>query len=199
MGRCLSPCLGDLDPNLYRRRLDGALSLFCGARDGRERLLAHVEAQMCEAARQQRFERAAWLRRRHRRLSALLDRLGGVLAATHARPRLVLAGEGAFDAFWLVAGRIVDWGPLPEPEELHRRTLAALRFAPGPGTGIHLPAGEVDEVRIARGWLAAHPAGRGMDLDPLPSVQELSRFVASAATETLSEGARRSVSAREGR
>ena len=25
MGRCLSPCLGDLDPNLYRRRLDEAL------------------------------------------------------------------------------------------------------------------------------------------------------------------------------
>ncbi len=35
MGRCLSPCLGDLDPNLYRRRLDAALALFerrgCGA------------------------------------------------------------------------------------------------------------------------------------------------------------------------
>src|SRR5436189_160144 len=46
MGRCLSPCLGDLDPNLYRRRLDEALSLFTGAVDGRERLLAHVEAQM---------------------------------------------------------------------------------------------------------------------------------------------------------
>ena len=26
MGRCLSPCLGDLDPNLYRRRLDEALA-----------------------------------------------------------------------------------------------------------------------------------------------------------------------------
>ena len=31
MGRCLSPCLGDLDPNLYRRRLDQALRLFAGA------------------------------------------------------------------------------------------------------------------------------------------------------------------------
>src|SRR5581483_2436609 len=30
MGRCLSPCLGDLDPNLYRRRLDEALRLFIG-------------------------------------------------------------------------------------------------------------------------------------------------------------------------
>ena len=30
MGRCLSPCLGDLDPNLYRRRLDEVLALFVG-------------------------------------------------------------------------------------------------------------------------------------------------------------------------
>jgi DNA polymerase-3 subunit epsilon len=34
MGRCLSPCLGDLDPNLYRRRLDEALALFTGRGDG---------------------------------------------------------------------------------------------------------------------------------------------------------------------
>ena len=34
MGRCLSPCLGDLDPNLYRERLDGALRLFVDRRDG---------------------------------------------------------------------------------------------------------------------------------------------------------------------
>src|SRR5215212_3516836 len=38
MGRCLSPCLGDLDPNLYRRRLDRALGLFSGG-DGAEALL----------------------------------------------------------------------------------------------------------------------------------------------------------------
>ncbi len=198
MDRCLSPCLGDLDPNLYRRRLDEALGLFCGPRDGRGRLLAHVEAQMREAARQQRFERAAWLRRRHRRLSVLLDRLGGVLAATYARPRLVLAGEESFDAFWVVAGRIVDWGPLSDVGELHRRTLSALRYAPGPGTGTHLPAGEVDEVRIAGAWLAAHPETPAIDLDPPPSAQELSRFVAATGA-LVTEGARRSVGARAGR
>ena len=32
MGRCLSPCLGDLDPNLYRERLDGALAAVRGRR-----------------------------------------------------------------------------------------------------------------------------------------------------------------------
>ena len=43
MGRCVSPCLGDLDPNAYRRRLDEALGLFDGA-DGPERLLARFDA-----------------------------------------------------------------------------------------------------------------------------------------------------------
>ena len=42
MGRCLSPCLGDLDPNLYRERLDEALRLF--ELDGASALLAHVDA-----------------------------------------------------------------------------------------------------------------------------------------------------------
>src|SRR3954454_13843577 len=42
MGRCLSPCLGDLDPNLYRERLDEALQLLAGGGDAGEALLAHV-------------------------------------------------------------------------------------------------------------------------------------------------------------
>src|SRR5918994_642500 len=51
MGRCLSPCLGDLDPNLYRERLEEALRLF--EHDGSSALLAHVERQIRAAA-------AAW-------------------------------------------------------------------------------------------------------------------------------------------
>ena len=39
MGRCSSPCLGDLDPNAYRRRLDEALALFTGRGDGGAALL----------------------------------------------------------------------------------------------------------------------------------------------------------------
>jgi DNA polymerase III subunit epsilon len=125
MGRCLSPCLGDLDPNLYRRRLDEALRLFVGAggaAGARERLLGHLEDQMRAAAGRQLFERAAWLRRRAVRIRLILDRLGGLLEATHARPRLVLAAHPdglSCDAFWLAGGRLVDWGPLrPELDEL---------------------------------------------------------------------------------
>jgi DNA polymerase III subunit epsilon len=178
MGRCLSPCLGDLDPNLYRRRLDEALRLFTGGSDGGRCLLEHVERQMRAAADQRRYERALWLRRRARRLGAILGRLDGVLEATHARPRLAIvrhpAGSGA-DAFWLVGGRLVDWGQLAaDPAELERRTSAALTRAARRGElGAHLPPDEVDEVRIVETYLASHPDTPQLALEPAPDRRAL--------------------------
>jgi DNA polymerase-3 subunit epsilon len=189
MGRCLSPCLGDLDPNAYRRRLDEALGLFTGAGEGGARLLEHVDEQMRAAAREHRYERAAWLRRRHERLEDLLGRLGGVLRATHARSRLVLAphphGAHRWDALWLVAGRVADWGALPGRDELRRRTRAALTTAPegrvgDPSSGAFVPPDEVDEVRIVAGWLAAHEDVPVLDLDDEPAPDALAGFVTSA-------------------
>ncbi len=178
MGRCLSPCLGDLDPNLYRRRLDEALGLFLG--DGGRGLIEHVERQMRAAAAEELFERAAWLRRRLRRLTVILERLGGVLQATHARPRLVVADHPADparrDAFWLVGGRLVDWGPLPDDaEELWERTAAALRHDSRAGEiGAHVPPDEVDEVRIVATYLASHPDLPQLSLDPPQELDDLS-------------------------
>jgi DNA polymerase-3 subunit epsilon len=177
MGRCLSPCLGDLDPNLYRERLDRALGLF--EVDGGAALLAHVEAQMRKASEAQRYERAAWLRRRARRLESLLGRLGGVLRAAHAGARLVLAPHPAApdraDAFWIVGGRIADWGPLPGPDELPARTSAALATRPG---GAWLPADELDEMRIVGAWLAGHEDAPVLELDGEPDERALAELVA---------------------
>jgi DNA polymerase-3 subunit epsilon len=167
MGRCLSPCLGDLDPNLYRRRLDAALDLFSGSGDGGAALLDHVEAQMRDAARERRFERAAWLRRRHARLRVLLERLGPFLRATHAHPRLILAGEDGVegvDAFWLVGGRVADWGPVTSLEDVVERTSAALRRRAEP----YVPPDEVQELRIVSCWLDAHDVDT-LELEPAPS------------------------------
>ena len=58
--------------------------------------------------------------------------IGGALEATHARPRLVLARhptEPSFDGFWLVGGRLVDWGPVSDAVELSERSHAALARA----------------------------------------------------------------------
>jgi len=171
MGRCLSPCLGDLDPNLYRERLDQALGLF--EHDGGAALLAHVDAQMRAASDARRYERAAWLRRRRKRLESLLGRLGDVLRAAHAGHRLVLAPHpaepGRADAFWIVAGRVADWGPLPaDPEELAARTDAALAGAPGQAAGGWLPADELDEARLVGLWLAGHRDTPVLELGPSP-------------------------------
>jgi DNA polymerase-3 subunit epsilon len=155
MGRCLSPCLHDLDPNVYRERLDGALALFMGA-DGGAALLARVDEQMREASAAQRYERAAWLARRRHRLESLLARLGGVLRAIHASTRLVLAphpsAPGRFDAVWIAGGRVVDWGPLPPLSELTARSRLALTAA----GGAWLPADAIAEARLVGAWIASN-------------------------------------------
>jgi DNA polymerase III subunit epsilon len=181
MGRCLSPCLGDLDPNLYRERLDAALALFAGDRDGGAALLAHVEGQMRTASAAQSYERAAWLHRRLRRLESLLERLGGVLRAAHTGARLVLAPhparDGVFDAFWVIGGRVADWGPCPDdPSEVVARTDVALRRAVPAGLGAWLPAEELAEARLVGAWLAGHEAP-ALELDPRPDADRIAAFV----------------------
>jgi DNA polymerase-3 subunit epsilon len=160
MGRCLSPCLHDLDPNLYRERLDAALKLFVG-RDGGAALLARVDEQITEASQAQRYERAGWLQRRRERLEALLGRLGGVLRATHTGARLVLAPHpeavGRFDAIWIAGGRVVDWGPGEAAAELAPRSARAYAEAPAATSlGGWLPADAVAESRLVGAWIAAN-------------------------------------------
>jgi DNA polymerase-3 subunit epsilon len=179
MGRCMSPCLGDLDPNAYRRRLDEALALFTGRGDGGAALLAHLDAQMRAAAAEQQFERAAWLRRRRARLEVLLDRLGGVVRATHVAPRLVRASHPSDsrrgDVFWLAGGRVADWGPLREVGDADERTRLALQAHEG-GATAHVALDAADEMRIVSTWMASH-APAVLALDPAPDAFELERFL----------------------
>jgi DNA polymerase-3 subunit epsilon len=181
MGRCLSPCLADLDPNLYRRQLDAALALF--NLNGAAALLEHVESQMRLAAVSQRYERAAWLRRRLRRLQVILRRLDGVLEATHAVPRLLVASHpvdpSRREGFWMVNGRLVDSCPLsPDVEEVLCRTTEALRRARRPGdVGAHLAPDDVEEVRILTTYQASHPELAQLVLDPVPDREALARFL----------------------
>src|SRR4051794_14595061 len=179
MGRCVSPCLGDLDPNAYRRQLDLALGHFETPGAG-EALIEELDRRMREASAAQRFERAAALLRRKEGLAWVVDRLEGMLHATHAEPRLVLAQHPVkerFDAFWVVQGRLVDWGPLPGPSELAERTEAAISRAPGRAA---VPADEIDEIRIVASWVAEHEPPV-LALDPLPDPSELLAFMGSTA------------------
>jgi DNA polymerase III subunit epsilon len=182
MGRCLSPCLGDLDPNAYRRRLDEALALFTGDGDGGRALLSHLDEEMRRAAAEQRFERAGWLKRRRARLAVLLERLGGAMAATHARPRLVLASHpeaARFDALWLIGGRVADWTPLTDPTDIWSRTQLALRGGDGRGMPACATPDEVAQLRIATTWLASHPSLE-LSLSGEPTGARVERFASRA-------------------
>jgi DNA polymerase-3 subunit epsilon len=159
MGRCLSPCLGDLDPNLYRRRLDEALAPFSTPGAGGERLLAMLDERLRDAVAAQRYESAAVLHRRRERMELLVEGLGGLIQATHAQTRLVLARHPVkerWDALWIVAGRVAHWGPLPGADELAERTAAALDRRPHAARRPAIPVEEVDEIRIVQSWIAAN-------------------------------------------
>jgi len=158
MGRCCSPCLGDLDPNAYRGQVDRALALFEAPDGAACALLAEIDERIAVASSERRYQRAAALLRRRERLSGLLDRLGGVLRAVHADPRLVLARHPVkerYDVLLVVGGRVVDWGPLPDAAgELARRSAAVLAKACGGAAAVQ--PDEVDEVRILSAWVAEH-------------------------------------------
>src|SRR5262249_33361671 len=157
------------------------------------RLIAHVEGQMREASGARRYERAASLRRRAGRLTAILGRIDGILEATHARPRLLLAAHPVQserpDAFWLPRGRPVDWGPLPtDAVELRERPSAAWRRGGRAGElGAQVPPEEIDEVRIVASYLSSHPDTPQLVLDPEPAGEALAQFAYdAAATPALS-------------
>lgn len=182
MGRCLSPCLGDLDPNAYRRRLDAALALFADPRAGEAHpLLRHVEAEMHAAADARQYERAAWLRRRRARLRELLVALGESAAAAHTRPRLVLArhrGVEGWDAFWIVGGRLADHGPLDDVDDGVARTERVLA-GHDPARPAHLTPQDVADQRAIGTWLQ----GRSLpilELDPPPARRRVAAFLRRA-------------------
>ena len=80
-----------------------------------EALIEEIDRRIAEASAGA-HERAAALLRRRGRLAWVVERLEGVLRATHAAPRLVLARHPVkqrFDAFWLVRGGSSHWRPPP--------------------------------------------------------------------------------------
>jgi hypothetical protein len=94
-----------------------------------------------------------------------------VVAPHPAKPR--------FDAFWIVAGRVADWGGLPDGDELVERTRAALARRRPRQVGSAVPPDEVDEVRIVHAWLAANDPPQ-LALDEEPERDRLETWVAAA-------------------
>jgi hypothetical protein len=87
-----------------------------------------------------------------------------------------------FDVFWVVRGRVVDWGPLPGVTELADRTRAALSERRGPAL---VAKDEVDELRLVAAWEAERKPP-SLPLQPLPGRDELRRFLDGAGASPRS-------------
>ena len=163
MGRCLSPCLGDLDPNLYRERLDARCGCSSTGATAARALLAHLDAPAPRGGGGAATSSAP--RGCSAGASGSRAWCGGsaaLLRATHAGARLVLAPHpakrGRFDAFWIAGGRVVDWGALParRRDELPRGPPPRCAPRRGRSWAAGCPAEEVAETRLVGAWIAAH-------------------------------------------
>jgi hypothetical protein len=78
-----------------------------------------------------------------------------------------------------VGGRIADWGPLGDVDDVVARTAQALRSGDGTGPTATLRPAEVDEARIVATWLDGH-AAPSLDLGRPPDRAALERFLTGA-------------------
>ena len=72
------------------------------------------------------------------------------------------------DAFWLVGGRLVDWGEAPDDSDSARRANARRRSGAAgvPASSARtFPPTEIDELRIVSDYLASHPETTQLVLD----------------------------------
>ena len=109
---------------------------------------------------ERRFERAAWLRRRHARLRVLLERLGPFLRAAHAHPAAGAGGEDGVDGRRRVLARRRAGRRLGRRSRRPTRSSSAPRRRCARAPSRTSRPTRCDELRIVSTWLAAHDAGR---------------------------------------
>jgi hypothetical protein len=94
---------------------------------------------------------------------------------------------GSFDAFWMIGGRIADWGPLTGADDVLRRTEAALRAGDGTGAVGYLRPDDIVESRIVTTWVASHETP-ALDLAGGADELALRRFLRGAGVAVGAAG-----------
>ena len=112
-------------------RLDEALALFTGARRRRRGAARARRARRCARPRPSSASSAPRGCAAATRACASCSSGSGRSCARRTRTRGSCVAEGpeGADAFWLVGGRVVDWGPVGAADDVVERTEAALRRA----------------------------------------------------------------------
>lgn len=175
--RCLGPCVGQADSEVYRGLVRDVVAFFHG---DTTRLVAHLHTKLEGTIASLDFERAARLRDQIKRVESLArqqQQLDDVTRQPHAVLVLPSVAEGSREVWYLVNGR--RWAQLTVQNSESPMTLAA-RLSPVVERAVAAQASftvdhhAVDEVSIVGRWMRktpSHPA-----LIPLNDVEDLARI-----------------------
>ncbi|WP_437670247.1 GIY-YIG nuclease family protein [Sorangium sp. So ce131] len=169
--RCLGPCVAGCSSREYEGRVALARAFLEGRSDGP---IARFREEMEAARARAEFERAAALRDRVQRLTALraeLDRLRfalGSLSFLYPVP----GHEGDDRVYLIRRGRVRAEAPAPRSEDDRRALdrLAAEVFGPAEPAAAPVPPGDLDEVLLLTSWFQRFPEELARTL-PAPGVK----------------------------
>jgi DNA polymerase III epsilon subunit family exonuclease len=183
LNRCLGPCMGVADPEVYRRLVHDVLDFFHG---DDQRLIATLHAKLEETVATLDFERAARLRDKIKRVDALAREQRTLdTAAEHTHALLVLpsATHDAREVWYLLRGR--RWAQLTvraddSTDDMVNRLQPIIERARGAESQFLPDHHAVDEMAILSRWLRKtpdHPALISLDTCDLEEACALARCV----------------------
>jgi excinuclease ABC subunit C len=160
IGRCLGPCIAATTAGTYSARVRDARAFLEGTGDVP---LKRLTKAMETASEAMEFERAASLRDKLAKLTALRDRFDYLrfavesLSFTYAVPGV----DGDDRTYVIHRGRVLRECAAPRSDEERQALadLAALAAGTSPARrhAFALPAHEVDELLLISSWFAKHP------------------------------------------
>ncbi len=187
MHRCLAPCQGTLDPNIYQGWIE-QITAFLGGE--REDLVDRLRQEMWAASARNDFERAAQLRDALKNINQVLVGQRLITGAVEANNLLIVypsAAEGQSEVFLVRHGRLLEQRRIPLEHETLLAELRALieRAQALPAPPKRVGKAEVDQINIIARWIQRHSDEQQRAFFPLPvhltAPEELGRFIEQVA------------------
>jgi DNA polymerase III epsilon subunit-like protein len=160
MRRCLGPCVGRADPDVYRRLVRDVIAFFEGQTAP---MISRLHGKLQETVATLDFERAARLRDRIRQVERLATEqhvLDGAARHTHALLVLPSSRHGVREVWYVLMGR--RWAQLSVADEESPASLAdrllPIRERAIRGAATFVPDHHaVDEMSILSRWMRKSP------------------------------------------
>ncbi len=167
LGACMAPCAAACTGTEYHRAVEAAGRFLDGRDVG---IVTEMESAMHRAARQRRFEQAAYLRDRWKALAGLADHLARLHEARQRYTFVYPAACGEGRSLWYLVreGQIVAVHPAPRDRELAAQGLGLLGEVYGRRTAAtaELRAEDLDGLLLVASWFRRNPGEMQAAISP---------------------------------